>query len=269
MSINPFISYLRCERGFSENTISAYSADVESFLGFAGGHLTNDLVRSHVQQQSRRGMDSSTIKRRLASLKTYLRWTGTEDNIRLANCIEAPRLRRTLPRDISQVKMERLLCQDLCIRDRAMLELMYATGARVSEVVGIRLSDLNLEDEHVILHGKGGKDRIVPIHTRAVNCLRRYLAGRAAGGFLFPSAAGTPLSRVRIFQIVQAAGTSVGLDISPHTLRHSFATHMLGGGADLRVLQELMGHADVCTTQRYLGADVARLKRVAALHPRA
>ncbi len=293
-----YLSHLKIEKGLSANTLSAYERDLREFLfwldrqrvdweGCRRRHLQQFLL--HLQQ---RGLKDNSLARHQASLRGWFRFLRL-DRLRKDNPaegLESPRRQRILPKALSQDEMRRVLAglesspnaarrQQLRLRDRALLELAYASGFRVSELAGLRLDGLDLEMGLARVHGKGGKERLTPVGRAALAAVRQYLeqargpllAGRASP-YLFPGAAGRRLSRQAIWKRIRAYGEQAGLrrKLSPHMFRHSFATHMLEGGADLRSLQMMLGHADISTTQMYTHVATRRLQQVYRRHhPRA
>jgi integrase/recombinase XerD len=291
-----FLAYLELERGMSRNTLQSYRSDLFQFGTF--------LAERGVDAVSARGRDvsgfltavatgaggepaaTSTIQRKAATLRSFyrhLRREGLLDTDPTA-VITTPRSGQRLPNVLGHAEVRRLLEQPkgtdpIAVRDRAMLELMYACGLRASEVIDLDVSQLDLDDGLLRVRGKGSKERIVPVGTAALQAVWQYLrSGRAAlvgGRFeprLFVNFRGSALTRQGLYKIVQRHAKSAGLAgrMSPHTLRHTFATHLLAGGCDLRSLQEMLGHADVSTTQMYTHLSNQHLKKVYfEAHPRA
>ena len=297
-AVEAWLDHLHVERGASHNTIRAYARDIQAVLGAAGlgGRRTGetgalrDLTRDHLlawlHGERRSARAATSVARRLAALRGFIRfalavgWIERDPTEGLA-----PGSRPAgLPRVLSRAAVDRLLAsvrgeRPLDLRDRALLEGLYATGARVQEVCDWALAGLRLAEGLVRCVGKGRKERWVPLGEPAAEALDRWLErGRPAvlpdgGGVdhVFLSRSGRPLDRHRVFRILRARAAAAGLDVhlGPHTLRHSFATHLLAGGADLRTVQELLGHADVRTTQVYTHVDQDRLKTVhRKFHPR-
>jgi integrase/recombinase XerD len=291
--IGPFLHYLMAECGVSPNTLAAYRSDIVRFSKWrqqnAPGPIeaigVSDLV-GYVTFLAERGLAPSSVGRHLASLSTFFRYLIFEDRLKenLARLLVAPALWDRLPTVLGPGAVERLLVAPdagtaLGRRDRAALETLYATGCRASEVVGLRPADLDLKRGSARCIGKGDKQRLVPLGSRARDALRDYLqrdrpgltARRPTTDVVFVTRTGRPLSRVGLWRIVKRHARAAGLpeSVSPHTLRHSFATHMLAGGADLRVVQEMLGHASIATTQVYTRVEMSRLLQVhAAYHPR-
>ncbi len=285
-----YLTFLSVEKGLSSHTIEGYKGDIEDFLGYLKvlGLALPDAVRDaftgYLMHLAGRGLSPSTIRRRFSALRGLYAFM-VEEGILSSDPMEGvdtPRLWATLPCVLDLREVERLLeappvHTPLGVRDRAMLELLYATGVRVSELVGLRLVDLDMVECLLRLRGKGGKERIVPVGQEALLWLGRYLNVRReldkrGSPYLFLTTRGGPMSRQRFWQLVKSYAKAVGIEkaISPHTLRHSFATHLLERGADLRVVQELLGHADLSTTQIYTHVARSHIARVyKKSHPRA
>jgi len=290
-----FLSYLEFERGLSRNTLEAYRSDLLQFGRFLHRRRVAALDVSGVQLDdflaelagSAGGSASpATIHRKAACLRSFyrhLRRDGLLDTDPTAS-IAAPRRSRRLPQVLTRGEVDKLLHQPrgtapTALRDRALLELMYACGLRASEAIGLEVGDVDTDDGMLRARGKGSKERVVPVGAQAVSALARYLErGRPAlvgGGLeshLFLNFRGGALTRQGLYKIVRRHATSAGMGerMSPHTLRHTFATHLLAGGCDLRAVQEMLGHADVATTQLYTHLSSERLKDVYfRAHPRA
>jgi integrase/recombinase XerD len=286
-----FLAYCRLELGLAANTIAAYRRDlvlVYTALETLGLDLTicgpDEVGQLLAWLRDERRLASSSLVRLLVSLRMYARWLVGEklmqrDRIQLA---QMPKLWNALPEVLSVDEVERLLHAvadgPMRLRDRLALELLYACGGRASEVVGLGLEDLKEHASLVQLHGKGGKDRMVPLGDRARSALRRYLDElrptldpQRRQRHLLLSARARPVSRHALWKLVRDAGLRAGISkpVYTHLLRHSFATHLLEGGADLRSVQELLGHANLTTTQRYTHVDAKRLIEVhRRFHPR-
>lgn len=285
--LRAFLDSLAVERGLSANTIEAYKRDLAHHLRFLQSQGIADLgaveesrLIVYLGRVRRSGAAPATVTRKLSALRTFYRHLVREEAIRddpTAN-LPAAKLLRRLPSVLSVEEVARLLAQPdpstpRGLRDRAMLELLYATGLRASELVGLERGQINLDLGLARCIGKGSKERIVPVGRPAVEAVRSYLASRGdAAPALFLGNKGRPLTRVSFWRIVRRYARQAGIrtPISPHTIRHSFATHMLEGGADLRAIQELLGHANIVTTQIYTHVSVDRLREVyRAHHPRA
>ncbi|HUE96526.1 MAG TPA: tyrosine recombinase, partial [Longimicrobiaceae bacterium] len=261
-----FLDHLQFERGVSARTLTAYDHDVTRLVAFvaaagrrAPGEVTVADLRAFVLRLKDVGLAPSSIARNISAIRTYFGFLLTEDLVVAdpSERIQTPKRWRTLPEVLSIAEITRLveapgLDQPLAWRDRAMLEFMYASGVRVSELLDLRLRNLQLDEELAIVYGKGAKERIVPIGRRAVGALSLYLRevrpklekGQGEGR-VFLNARGRPLSRMGVWKILRSHVESADIDkrVSPHTLRHSFATHLLEGGADLMAVQEMLGHA--------------------------
>ncbi len=290
--IDHFISYLCVERGLSDNTIRAYTNDLSDFSRFSqkvGISSLLDASREDVTQfitmRRREGLSASTLSRRIHALKSFYRFLASERLIPSSPVegMESPREWHRLPTVLSLEEMEKLLdvhkgMDPTSLCSRAMLELLYATGIRVSELVSLRQGDLNLDIGYLRCVGKGNKERVIPVGRAAIEWVQRYLhEGRLKlirdedHGYLFVTITGKPIRRQEVWRMLQKSVRLAGINkqVSPHTLRHSFATHLLEGGADLRVLQEMLGHADISTTQVYTHVDSARLRQQHhQFHPR-
>jgi len=289
--VKRFLDYLFVECGLAGLTVTAYQRDLTEFWSFlqaAGvepGEISMDDVQRHLIELRQRGLSVSSIVRHLAAIKVFLRHLLSEGVLRrdIPSLIEAPKRWRTIPDAIRYEHVQALLSspnprEDLYLRDRAFLELLYATGLRVSEIVGLDQEHINLKLGYVRCLGKGRKERIVPVGRPAVEAvddykegLRPRLVAERQTSALFLSRTGRRLDRTNMWRLVRKYAARAGLerDVSPHTMRHSFATHLLAGGADLRVVQELLGHADVTTTQVYTHVDETQLRQVhRKYHPR-
>ena len=288
--IQQFADYLRVERGLAVNTVKSYSRDLAGFTDFLeDSHLDSVLeatrlnITEYLAHLRRRGLASSTVDRKTDSLRSFYRFLTAErytedDPTRL---IESARSWSKLPGVLSVEEMQSLLEQPntskpLGLRNMVVLEIMYATGLRVSELTGLRITDLNPEIGYLRCLGKGNKERVVPIGSKALAAVKEYLdSGRPLlnpeGDYLLVNNRGKKLTRDGVLRIIKKLAKSAGIqkNVSPHTLRHCFATHLLERGADLRSLQEMLGHADIATTQIYTHVNSKRLKDVhQKFHPR-
>ena len=282
--VDEFLTSLASERSLSPNTVSAYRRDLERYALFLEDKWpTADQASDFVTELSEDGLAPATIARKIAAIRGLHRFLVAEglaadDPTAL---IEAPRRGRPLPKALSYHDVEALLgtpdpSEPLGRRDQAILEFLYGTGARVSEATGADLIDIELEERTVLLHGKGGKQRVVPLGAFAINAIEAYLPDRMTlrrspdPGGVFLNARGGRLTRQGVWGILRRYGTKAGLpDLSPHVLRHSMATHMVEGGADLRTVQEMLGHASISTTQVYTRVSPRHLQEVyVACHPR-
>jgi integrase/recombinase XerD len=292
-AIERYRDYLALEAGNSVHTVENYLRDVRRLAGYASAHggrrpedVTAAQLREFVYALKDLGLSPATIRRQISAIRSYYRFlVGEGHAVRdPSERLESPRLWRRLPAVLTVAEVERLLAapntdEPLASRDRALIEFAYATGTRVSEFVGLKLQDVLYEDGLVRVFGKGAKERIVPVGRRALGALALYVReirprfDRGAGrGMVFLNARGTPLSRVGAWAIIKRAARQAGITkrVTPHTLRHTFATHLLEGGADLRAVQEMLGHADLATTQVYTHVDREYLRTVhKSYHPRA
>ncbi len=289
--VNAFIDYLRSECHLAENSTAAYRRDMRRFMGWLAGRqvakLTIRELADYATFLSEQKLAPPSIARHLASLKVFFRYLQLEgvlsDN--LVELLGSPKLWSRVPHVLSHGMVDQLLDSPktgelFWRRDRALLELLYATGCRASELSNLRQADLHLNESFCRCRGKGDKERLVPLNPRAVEAVADYrdqerpiLAGKArnSADWLLLSKSGKRLRRERIWEVVKRHVLRIGAnpDVSPHTLRHSFATHLLAGGADLRQVQELLGHASINTTQIYTHVDPTRLKAVhRKFHPR-
>ncbi|HBI15755.1 MAG TPA: site-specific tyrosine recombinase XerD [Desulfobulbaceae bacterium] len=287
-----FLHCLVAERRLAANTVAAYGSDLHFFLAYLArdGRLppaavTSEHLRGFFRHCHRQKISARSNARRLAALKAFFAYLVREKVVSAnpAMDIDSPKTGRSLPKALNIEEVDRLLTlpplkTPLLLRDYAMLYLLYATGMRVSELVGLPISSCNLTSLHLRVRGKGDKERIVPFGEIAGRRLQDYLElGRPtllkkrASPALFLSNRGTPMTRARFWQIINNLAAQAGIHkrISPHMLRHSFATHLLAGGADLRAVQMMLGHADIATTQIYTKVDTSRLKSThQRFHPR-
>ena len=290
--LEQFHDFLALERGAADTTQEAYMRDVARFAAFARsqaiaapGDATPRALREFVFHLKDLGLAPSSIRRTVSAVRTYYRFLLGEGHVSRdpSERLETPSRWRTLPEVLTVAEVERLLGAPtlddaLVFRDRAMLELAYGAGLRVSEWIGLRVQDLVFDDQLLRVFGKGSKERLVPIGRSAIGAAAVYLRElrpkleRGKGkGILFLNARGEPLTRMGAWTILRKYVDRAGIDktVSPHTLRHSFATHLLEGGADLRAVQEMLGHADIATTQIYTHVDREYLRSVhRQYHPR-
>lgn len=285
-----FFNYLRVEKGLSPNTLIAYKNDIEKLNDFAvtiGKNFTSlereDLVK-YTQYLHKRGLEPKSIARALVTTRSLFKFLLLDGFLKRdpSSNLETPKSWQSLPKILSPEEVERLLASpdvssNAGLRDKAMLEILYATGLRVSELVALKVSDVDLDLGFLITMGKGSKERTVPIGKSAVSWVSKYLAARPtllAGGTsssLFISDKGLPISRQSFWKLIVAYGEKSKIGhISPHLLRHSFATHLLENGADLRSVQMMLGHSDISTTQIYTHVTNERLRQIyKKFHPRA
>ncbi len=298
-AINSFLDYLAVEKGFSENTIAAYRNDLHQLASFVEEEAARrgtippwaafdrQAMMSYLLDLKERGYAATTIARKVAAIKSFFGFM-VADGILKENPTEgvaSTKVGKSLPKPISIAQVHRLLEQPAKLstpeakRDKAMLELLYATGMRVSELVSLNLADLDTEGGYVRCFGKGHKERLIPIYQRAVVAVKEYLTEvrphlvhGSEEKAVFLNRRGERLTRQGLWQILKgyAKSAELGTEITPHTLRHSFATHMLSGGADLRSVQELLGHANISTTQVYTHLTTEHIRQAyEKSHPRA
>lgn len=313
-AIEDFILYLATERGLSENYQLSTRLSLEGFTfwlerrsvmgrgeapakdesaeeevplaSISPKEVTHQQITDYLAHKKRLGLSAASIKLIVVALKIFFRWLQARKRIErdVAEVLPLPRTERYLPETMNELQVDRLL-EGVPVdaprgrRDRAILELLYASGLRVSELVNARLENLDLDARIIRVTGKGNKTRLVPVGQKACDAIHAYLekerpemVGKRTGSEVFLSSRGTKLTTVRVWQIVKTCAKNAGLDINvyPHLLRHSFATHLLSNGADLRIIQEMLGHADISTTQIYTHVDQQRLKAVHhRFHPRA
>jgi len=287
-----FLGTLQTERGVSRHTLAAYRrdlADFDRFLARGGHRLTEvraDDVVSYLEHARARGLKPASIARRLAAVRGFYRHLVREEALTRdpTEHVDTPRAGRPLPKTLTREAAAALVealhgAEPRSVRDRTLLEVLYATGMRASECLGLRLEDVNLNAGYAVCTGKGQKQRLVPLGEHAVAWLRRYLRDARPSftrkkdcGRLFVNPRGGALSRQSLWTVVRRAAAAAGLrrKVSPHVLRHSFASHLLEGGADLRSVQAMLGHADIGTTQIYTHLPSEALKRMyRTFHPRA
>jgi integrase/recombinase XerD len=290
--LEPFLHYLDAECGMSQNTIKAYHSDLQQFLEWdkARGHtplkeIDLPYLSAYLTHLHDRGLKATSIARQLVAIKMFFRYLVLEGVLleSIAELVSSPKLWQYLPKVLSPDTVDRLLAAPgrddrYALRDRAVLCLLYATGCRASEVCGLTLRDVHLEERYCRCVGKGNKERLVSLNPVAVQALEAYLSHERPGlartddnETLFVTRSGNRLSRTMVWHLVKKYAARIGCskDVSPHTLRHSFATHMLAGGAEIRALQEILGHASIATTQIYTQVEHSRLKAVhKKYHPR-
>jgi len=314
--LEDFILYLATERGLSDNYQLSTRLSLEGFAGwfercesikslgegaveeaaksgtslpeikFESRDVTHEHLTDYLAHRKRAGLSAASIKLVVVAMKIFFRWLQARKRLDrdVAEVIPLPRVERYLPETLNELQAEQLLGgiadnAPHSARNRAMLELLYASGLRVSELANARLENLDLEGRIIRVTGKGNKMRLVPVGSKACNAISVYLAQerpamvkKRTGSEIFLSVRGTKLTTVRIWQIVKETARNAGLstNVYPHLLRHSFATHLLSNGADLRIIQEMLGHADISTTEIYTHVDQQRLKTVHyRFHPRA
>lgn len=292
--IDAFVRHLAVERGLSDNYQLSTRRSLTEFAQWclrrhslkSAREITIDHITDYLADRKRAGLAASSIKLIVVALKIFYRFLLAKGTVRgdPTETLSLPRIERYLPETLNELQVEQLLeAMDtnapLGLRDRAMIELLYASGLRISELANARLENFNAEERILRVIGKGNKTRLVPVGRKACEALAAYLSAerpklvsRRTGNEIFLSTRGTKMTTVRVWQIVKKRARNSGLEanVYPHLLRHSFATHLLGNGADLRIIQEMLGHADISTTQVYTHVDQQRLKAVhRKFHPRA
>ncbi len=292
-AIEEFLAHLAVERGLAAHTLDAYGRDLRAFaddLRSKGVRRPETArprdLRLHLERLAESGLSARSVARHLASLRAFYRFLAIDGRRPRdpAEGLEAPRPLRRLPSPLTSGEVDALLAapnerRARGLRDRALLETLYSTGMRVSEIVGVRLQELQLKLGYLRCTGKGSKERVVPLGGEAVRWLKRYLDGARPAldpardsDLLFPGRAGRPLTRQGVWKRIRAYGRQAGIrtPLYPHRVRHSFATHLLEHGADLRAVQQMLGHADISTTQIYTHVNRERLRRLYDQHhPRA
>jgi integrase/recombinase XerD len=290
-SIDTYVTYLRDVRRMSPNTVESYARDLAALAAFADKRsqrvdaLERRELEAFVRSLMSSGLAPRSVARAVACVRGFYKFLAVEHKLERspADDLQPPKAWPALPKYLDLEEVDRLLAQPepsnpRGLRDKALIELLYATGLRVSELVGLKANDLNLDEGYLTCIGKGDKQRIVPLGQQAADWVRRYikegrthLTGKRGSNRLFLNARGGPLSRVGFWKVLKEYGVKAGIsrDISPHVLRHSFATHLLDRGADLRMIQVMLGHADLSTTQIYTHVLEARLRTVYdKFHPR-
>lgn len=289
--LRDFLTYLSVEKGLSKNTIESYSIDLKKFQDFLSlknknfASFTRADVIDFIEILRNKGYSISSTCRFISSIKSLCKYLIIENVIKEdpSENLQTPKRWERLPKSLSVSEVRSFLELDTPIgkptmmRDSVMLELLYSSGLRVSELVSLKVEDINLEAGFIRVLGKGSKERVVPVNIRAIGRLRGYLnkarqeiLKKRQSSYLFVTGRGRSLTRQRFWQTIKTLGRKKGIDLSPHTLRHSFATHLLEGGADLRSVQKMLGHSDISTTQIYTKVTTERLKKVYTKHhPRA
>ncbi len=292
--LQQYLNYLRFEKNLSDNSVSSYESDLERYINYLSTqkinrpeYIQSKHIRRLLQLLSELGLSTSTLARNLSSIRSFHLFLISEDLIKSdpSEHVDGPKLRRHLPSVLTFDEIE-LLCLNISIddplglRDRAMIEVLYACGLRISELLTLLLREIYFKEEFIRILGKGSKQRLVPISIRALNWVKKYLElsrpfldkHQRSNGAVFLNIRGTIMSRMGFWKILQKYIRESGIrkEIHPHTFRHSFATHLLEGGADLRAVQEMLGHSDISTTQIYTHLDRSYLQQeYKDYHPRA
>ncbi len=287
--LEQFVAYLSTEKGLSANTVASYSLDLQSFgsflseLGLDYTSFTRDDIVNYIGRLKDSGHSPASICRFISSIRGLCRYMVVEKIIddNPSETLRTPRQWERLPKALSMEDTKRLLDAEvkssMFVRDAAILELLYASGLRVSEVLTIKINDINFEGGFLRVMGKGSRERVVPMNHRASERIKKYMAELRPGllngrqsPYLFLTGRGKPMTRQRFWQALKSFAGSADLKLTPHMLRHSFATHLLDGGADLRSVQKMLGHSDIATTQIYTKVSSDRIKKVyQEHHPRA
>ena len=271
-----YLEYLELERGLSTNTIDAYRRDILMFLDFCHypdfDNITRLSINSYIRFLREEDYSPTSVIRKIASIRGFFKWLCANELCKIDPTItvERPKIPQRLPKVMSINEIEDILQENLTITQRVIVELLYGCGLRVSELINLKITSFDLSAKYLTAFGKGSKERIVPIGTKAIIALKEYLKlrdflckkCRLDTNILLISEKGKLLTRQDIYNFIHEQGKNINKNISPHTLRHSYATHLLENGADLRVVQELLGHSDVATTQLYTHISKKRLKEV-------
>lgn len=279
-SISEYLTYLEVERGLSQNTVLAYENDILGFFDyFKNVEDPNEIKRIHFSEYTvhlaQNGLLSSSITRKIASIKGFFRFLSANKEIKSnpSLSVTSPKIPKKLPKVISYEEIEKLLKNRLTTKEKAVFELLYATGLRVSELVNLTVKNVDFKSNLIKTTGKGSKDRIVPMGKKAKEALNNYMKERelilkakmgsgAESDYIFLNDKSEQISRQWVYNFIKKQGETINKTISPHTIRHSFATHLLENGADLRAVQELLGHRSVVTTQLYTHISKKRLREV-------
>ena len=273
--ISEYLEYIDIEKGLSKNTAEAYRRDLSAFVDFTEKEVNfikhNDITK-FIRDLHEKNYSPTSIKRKIASIRGFFKWLCVNEYCKTnpTLTIELPKIPKKLPKVMSIQEIETLLCQNLTPLELVIIELLYGCGLRVSELVNLKISDYDLNSKYLQCFGKGSKERMVPIGSKAIQAIKNYLpkrdfilqSKRIDTKLLLINENGRKITRQDIYNFIHTQGKRIHKKISPHTLRHSFATHLLENGADLRIVQELLGHSDVATTQLYTHISKKRLKEV-------
>lgn len=273
--LSEYLEYLEIEKGLSENTIEAYRRDLGDFLDFCNVEVEK-IQRSHINGYIRdlreKEYSATSVMRKIASLRGFFKWLCASEICKTnpTLTLEQPKIPKKLPKVMTIQEIESILKENLNKQERVIVELLYGCGLRVSELVNLKVNDFDLKAKYLQTTGKGSKDRIVPLGSKAIEAIKNYIPKRdfllkkyhIESKNLLINEKGKNITRQDIYNFIKEQGKKIHKHISPHTLRHSFATHLLENGADLRIVQELLGHSDVSTTQLYTHISKKRLKEV-------
>jgi len=274
--LSDFIDYIEIEKGLSHNTILAYQSDISAFINFCGDSDADLITRLHISSYimylREHNNSPSSISRKISALKSFFKWTCANGytSSNPISAIEPAKLPKHLPKVLSLNEINLIMRKDLTVVQKVIVELLYSCGLRVSELCALNVNDINLKGKYVICKGKGAKERIIPFGDYAVDSICEYISYRddiqkkydIKSNHLLYCESGREMTRQDVYRFIHSLGESLHKEISPHTLRHTFATHLLENGADLRVVQELLGHSDVATTQLYTHISKKRLKDI-------
>ena len=274
--LSDYIDYIDIEKGLSKNTLDAYRRDISAFIDFCAEDDINVITRLHVSAYimdlHENNISPASIARKLSAIKSFFKWACANEIIKInpLSSIETAKLPKHLPKVLSESEINQLITKNTNLTEKVILELLYSCGLRVSELCNLNISDINIEAKTILCFGKGSKERLIPFGEYACNAIKDYLKTREIYILknnlftkrLLISENGRPITRQDVYRIIHKLGKEINKDISPHTLRHTFATHLLENGADLRVVQELLGHSDVATTQLYTHISKKRLKEI-------
>lgn len=270
-----YLEYLELEKGLAQNTIMAYERDIGALLDYFGGNvenITRQNINSYIYYLKENKYTATSIARKIASIKGFFRWACANGYFKSnpTEFLEQQKLPKKLPKVLSIEEINTILAEDLTAVQRVIMELLYGCGLRVSELAGLNVNDVDIRAKYLRCFGKGSKERLVPLNKNAIKALkgfypeREYIVNKynLDTGKILLHDSGKHFTRQDIYNFIHSQGLKLHKSISPHTLRHSFATHLLENGADLRVVQELLGHSDVATTQLYTHISKKRLKEV-------
>ena len=276
-AVSQYLEFIEIEKGLSENTIKAYRQDLSAFVDYYADKSLSDIskhdLNSYIVFLRENNLNPRSVVRKIASLRGYFKWLSANEFIKRnpAETIEQPKLPKRLPKVMTVTEIKEILNADLNTEEKLIVEFLYGCGLRVSELVNLKITDIDTKSRYIKCFGKGSKERIVPFGKKAKEALQNYLKTREnnilknnlkTSDKLFIKSTGRFMTRQDVYNFIHKQGKKIHKRISPHTLRHTFATHLLENGADLRVVQELLGHSDVSTTQLYTHITKKRLKEV-------
>ena len=274
--LSEFLEYIDIEKGLSSNTIQAYRRDIGSFIDYCAVSDINLVTRLHISafilELREKNIAPSSISRKISAIKSFFKWACANEysKVNPISSIEPAKLPKHLPKVLSIAEINTIMKERLTITEKIVVELLYSCGLRVSELCNLNINNINLKAQQVLCFGKGAKERIVPFGDYALNVIKEYLNYRenlllkynlTSNRLLFVDN-GRNMTRQDVYRMIHSIGKTLNKEVSPHTLRHTFATHLLENGADLRVVQELLGHSDVATTQLYTHISKKRLKDI-------